>query len=110
MALNMAASDYQYDLCREFAMLHQLVHVEVSEVSIPNLSAVYLPLSDCTCGKQRQRSPSYVRRHENVESRDRLMSQVLRNKRNDRHRAQKLRDGKVAPHGDMESLQIYLNG
>jgi hypothetical protein len=110
MALNMAASDYQYDLCREFAMLHQLVHVEVSEVSIPNLSAVYQPSSDCICDRPKQHSPSYVHHHENVESHDRLMSQVLRNKRNDRHRAQKLRDGKVAPHGDMESLQIYLNG
>jgi hypothetical protein len=108
MALNMAASDYQYDLCREFAMLHQLVHVEVSEVSIPNLSTVYQPLSDCTCDKQRQHSPNYVHRHENVESHDQSKLLALCSKRNGHHRARIWRDGKVARHGDKESLQIYL--
>jgi hypothetical protein len=33
----MEAIDYPYDLCREFAKLHQLVRVVVSEVSNPNL-------------------------------------------------------------------------
>jgi putative hemolysin len=67
MALGMEAIDYPYDLCREFAKPHQLVHAEVSEVSIPNLLAAYLPLSDCTCGKQKQRSPNYVPRRVNAE-------------------------------------------
>jgi hypothetical protein len=63
----MEAIDYPYDLCREFAKPHQLVHAEVSEVSIPNLLAAYLPSSDCTCGKQKQRSPNYVPRRVNAE-------------------------------------------
>jgi hypothetical protein len=60
----MATNDCRCDLCREFAMLRQLVRAEVSEVSIPNLLAAYLPSSDCIYGKQRQHSPNYVHRHE----------------------------------------------
>jgi hypothetical protein len=73
MAPNMATIDYQCDQCQEFAMPHPQVRAEVSEVSIPNLLAVYLPLSDCICGKQIQRSPSCVPHHVNAELRDRLM-------------------------------------
>ena len=109
MALNMAAIDYQCDQCQEFAMPHQLVRAVVSEVSIPNLLTVYLPLSDCTCGRQRQRSPSCVPRHVNAESRDLSMSQVLSSKHIALHRVQILRDEKAALHGDKESLQIYLS-
>jgi hypothetical protein len=68
----------------------------------------YLPLSDCICGKQRQRSPNYARRHESAELRDLSKLLVLRSKHNAHHRAQKLRVVKAAPHDDMESLQIYL--
>jgi hypothetical protein len=67
MALGTEAIDYPYDLCQEFAKLHRLVRVEVSEVSILNLLAAYLPSSDCIYGKQRQRSPNYVRRRANAE-------------------------------------------
>jgi hypothetical protein len=108
MALDKATIDYQCDPFREFAMRHQLVREEVSEVSIPNLLVAYLPSSDCTCGKQIQRSPNYVRRHESEESRDLSKSLVLRNKHNGHHRAQILHVVKVAPRGDMEFLQIYL--
>jgi hypothetical protein len=108
MALGMEAIDYPYDLCQEFAKPHQQVRVEVSEVSIPNLLVAYLPSSDCTCGKQIQRSPNCVRRHESEESRDLSKSLVLRNKHNGHHRAQILHVVKVAPRGDMEFLQIYL--
>jgi hypothetical protein len=108
MAQGMATNDCRCDLCQEFAKLLQQVHEEVSEVSIPNLLAAYLPLSDCTCGKQRQRSPNYVRRLVNAESRDLSKLQVLRNKRNDHHRAQILHVVKVELHGDTESSQIYL--
>jgi hypothetical protein len=108
MALDKATIDYPCDPFREFAMRHQLVREEVSEVSIPNLLVAYLPSSDCTCGKQIQRSPNCVRRHESEESRDLSKSLVLRNKHNGHHRAQILHVVKVAPRGDMEFLQIYL--
>jgi hypothetical protein len=108
MALNKATIDYPYDPFREFAMQHQLVREEVSEVSIPNLLAAYLPLSDCTCGKQKQRSPNCVRHHASEELRDLSTSLVQRNKHNDHHRVQILHVVKVAPRGDMEFLQIYL--
>jgi hypothetical protein len=35
MAQGMEANEYRFDRCREFAKQHQLVRVEVSEVSIP---------------------------------------------------------------------------
>jgi hypothetical protein len=89
-------------------MLHQLVREEVSEVSIPNPSAVYQLSSDCIYGKQIQRSPSCDRRHENEESRDLLKSLAQNSKRNDRHREQRSLDVKVELRGDKESLQIYL--
>ena len=108
MALGKEAIDYPCDLYREFAKLRQLVRVEVSEVSIPNLSTAYLPSSDCTCGKQKQRSPNYALRHVSAELRDQSKSLVLRSKHNGLHRAQRWRDVKVAPHGDKESSQIYL--
>jgi hypothetical protein len=108
MALNKEANDYLYGLCQEFAKLHQLVRAEVSEVSIPNLSAAYLPLSDCTCDKLIRRSPSYVRRHEIVESHGQSTLQVRHSKRSDHHLGQILRAVKVARHDDKESLQIYL--
>jgi hypothetical protein len=44
-----------------------------------------------------------------AELRDQSKLPALRNKRNVHHRVQKLRDEKVEPHGDKESLQIYLN-
>jgi hypothetical protein len=108
MALNKATIDYPYDPYREFAMQHQLVREEVSEVSIPNLLAAYLPLSDCTCGKQKQRSPNCVRHHESEELRDLSKLLVLRNKHNGHHRAQRWHDVKEELHDDMEFLQIYL--
>jgi hypothetical protein len=108
MALNKATIDYPCDRFREFAMRHQLVREEVSEVSIPNLLEVYLPLSDCTCGKPKQRSPNYVLRHANEELRDLSKSQVRRNKHSAHHRAQILHVVKVELRGDMGSLQIYL--
>jgi hypothetical protein len=108
MALSKAAIDYQYVQCREFAMPHQLVREEVSEVSIPNPLAVYRPLSDCTCGKQIQHSPSCDRRHESEESHDQSKLQVQNSKHIDRHREQRLLCEKAALRGDKESLQIYL--
>jgi len=108
MAPNMATNDYLFGQCQEFAKPHQLVRVEVSEVSIPNLSTVYQPLSDCTCDKQRQHSPNYVHRHEIVESHDQSKLQVLCSKHIAHHRAQRWRDVKEELHGDMESSQIYL--
>jgi hypothetical protein len=89
-------------------MLHQLVREEVSEVSIPNLSAVYQLSSDCICGKRIQRSPSCDRRHENEESRDLLKSLVQNSKHIDHHRAQRLLYVKEGLRADKESLQIYL--
>ena len=108
MALNKATIDYPYDPFREFAMQHQLVREEVSEVSIPNLLAAYLPSSDCIYGKPKQRSPNYVLRHANAELRDLSKLLVLRSKHNAHHRAQRWRDVKEELHGDMESSQIYL--
>ena len=89
-------------------MRHQLVREEVSEVSIPNLLAAYLPSSDCTCGKQKRRSPNCVRHLESEELRDLSKSLVPHNKHNGHHRAQILHVVKVAPRGDMEFSQIYL--
>jgi hypothetical protein len=109
MAPNMATNDYLFGQCQEFAKPHQLVRVEVSEVSIPNLLVAYLLLSDCTCGKPTQHSPSYVLPHEIVELHDQSKLQVLCSKHIAHHRGQRLRDVKVAPHGGMESLQIYLS-
>jgi len=109
MAQGMAANVYLCDLCQEFSRQRQLVRVEVSEVSNPILSAVYQPLGDCTCGRQIQHFPNYVRRHENVESRDQSKLQVRCSKHSVHHRAQILRDAKVALHGDKESLQICLS-
>jgi hypothetical protein len=40
----------RYDLYQEFSMLLPLVREEVNEDAIQVLSAVYLPLSDCTYG------------------------------------------------------------
>jgi hypothetical protein len=108
MALGKATNDYLCDRCQEFAKPHQLVRAEVSEVSIPNLLTAYLPLSDCTCGKRKQRSPNCVPHHVNVESRDLSKLQALRSKRIGRHRVQRSHDAKVELHGDKESLQIYL--
>jgi hypothetical protein len=108
MALGMEAIDYPYDLCQEFAKPHQQVRVEVSEVSIPNLLAAYLPSSDCIYGKQKPHSPNYVRHRANAELRDQSKLLVLSNRHSAHHRAQILHVVKVAPHGDMESLQIYL--
>jgi hypothetical protein len=108
MALDKATIDYPCDPFREFAMQHQLVREEVSEVSIPNLLAAYLPSSDCICGKPKQRSPNYVLRHVNAELRDLSKLLVLRNKHSGHHRAQILHAVKVAPRDDMEFLQIYL--
>jgi len=109
MAQGMEANAYLCDLCQEFSRQRQLVRVEVSEVSSLILSAVYQPLSDCTCGKQIQHFPSYGRRHESVESRDQSKLQVRCSKHIVHHRAQILRDAKVAQHGDKESLQICLS-
>ena len=107
MALDKATIDYPCDPFREFAMPHQLVREEVSEVSIPNLLEVYLPLSDCTCGKQKQRSPNCVPRLDYAESHGQLMLRVLRNKHIDHHLWQKLRVWKVEQHDDKEFEQIY---
>jgi hypothetical protein len=63
----MEANAYLCDLCQEFAKQRQQVRAEVSEVSNLILSALYQPLSGCTCGKQIQHSPSYVLRHESAE-------------------------------------------
>jgi len=108
MAQGMATNDCLCDQCQEFSMLHQLVRAEVSEVSIPNLLAAYLPLNGCTCGKRKQHSPNYVPRHVNVELHGLSKLQALRSKHTGRHRAQRSHDAKVELHGDKESLQIYL--
>jgi hypothetical protein len=109
MAQGMEANAYLCDLCREFSRQRQLVRVEVSEVSNLILSAVYQPSSGCTCGKQIQHFPSYVRHLESVESRDRSKLQVRCSKRSAHHRVQILRGVKVGQHGDTESLRIYLS-
>jgi hypothetical protein len=103
----MAAIEYPYDQCREFAKLRQLVRAEVSEVSNLIPLVAYLPLSDCTCDRQRQRSPNCVRRHENVESHDLWKSQERCSKRNGHHHEQKSHDVKEERRDDMESSQIY---
>jgi hypothetical protein len=108
MALGKEAIDYPCDLYQEFARQRPLVRVEVSEVSIPNLSTAYLPSNGCIYDKQKQRSPNYVLRHVSAELRDQSKSLVLHSKHNGLHRAQRWRDVKVAPHGDRESSQIYL--
>jgi hypothetical protein len=109
MAQGMAAIAYLCDRCQEFSRQRQLVHVEVIEVSNLILSAVYQPLGDCTYGRQRQHFPSYVRRRESVELRGQSKLQARCSKHSVHHRAQILRDAKVAQHGDKESLQIYLS-
>jgi hypothetical protein len=108
MALGRETNEYLCGRCQEFAMLHQLVRVEVSEVSIPNLLTAYLPLSGCIYGKQKQHSPNCVHRHENVESRDLSKLPELRSKHIARHRVQRSHDAKAELHGGKESLQIYL--
>jgi hypothetical protein len=105
----MEANAYQCDLCQEFSRQRQLVREEVSEVSNLILSAVYQPSSGCTCGKQIQHFPSYGRHRESAESRGQSKLQVRCSKRSGHHRVQILRGVKVGPHGDMESLQIYLS-
>jgi hypothetical protein len=45
--------------------------------------------------------------HDYVELHDQLMLQSRCNKRNDRHREQRLLDEKVELYGDKEFLQIY---
>jgi hypothetical protein len=107
MALSKATIDYPCDPCREFAKQHQLAREEVSEVSIPNLLVAYLPLSDCICGKQKQHFPNCVHHHESEELRDQSKSLVPRSKHIGHRLAQILLFVKVAPHDDMESLQIY---
>jgi hypothetical protein len=89
MALSKVAIDYQCVQCREFAMLHQLVRVAVSEVSSPNPSAAYQLSSDCIYGKQIRRSPSCDRHHESEELHDLLKLPVLNSKHIAHHRAQK---------------------
>jgi hypothetical protein len=67
MGQGMEANEYPCDLCQEFAKQRQQVRAEVSEVSNLILSALYQPLSGCTCGKQIQHFPSYALRHESAE-------------------------------------------
>jgi hypothetical protein len=108
MALGTATNDYLCGRFQVFAMLHQLVRAEVSEVSIPNPLTAYLPLSGCTCGKQRQHSPNCVPHHANEELRDQSKLPVLRSKHNDHHRARRWHDAKAELRDGKESLQIYL--
>jgi hypothetical protein len=103
MAQGMEANAYLCDLCQEFAKPRQLVRVEVSEVSNLTLSAVYQPLSGCTCGKRIQHFPSCGLHRESVGSRDQSKLQVRCSKHSARHRVQILRAVKVEQHGDMES-------
>jgi len=99
----MEANAYLCDLCQEFSKPHQLVRVEVSEVSNLILSAVYQPSSGCTCGKRIQHFPSYGRHRENVGLHGLSKLQVRCSKRSAHHRVQILRAVKVEQHGDMES-------
>jgi hypothetical protein len=66
MAQDMEAIRVLCDQFQEFAMLIQLVHVEVNVISTPTLSRIYQPLHDCICGRPRQHFPNYDFRHESV--------------------------------------------
>jgi hypothetical protein len=98
------------DLCDQFQGFSKprlLARVEVSVISNLIPSNVYQPLSDCTCGKLKQRSPNCVPRLDCEESHGQSMLQVLRNKHNVRRLLQKLHDEKVELHDDKEFEQIY---
>jgi hypothetical protein len=85
MGQGMEANEYPCDLCQEFAKQRQLVRAEVSEVSSLILSALYQPLSGCTCGKQIQHFPSYGHHLESAGSRDQSKLQVRCIKRSVHH-------------------------
>jgi hypothetical protein len=108
MALGTESKFYLFDLCQEFSMPPQLVRVAMCEGAIPNLSAVYQPLCDCSDDKLRQHFPNYAHHHGYVELRDQSKLQAPHNKRIDHHLEQKLHDEKVELSGDTEYEQIYL--
>jgi hypothetical protein len=91
-----------------FAKQLQLVHVVCDEAANLNPLVFDPPLSDCTYGRQRPHSPSYVRRPLILESHDQLMWQSHHSKHSDCYREQRLLGEIMALHGGMESLQIYL--
>jgi hypothetical protein len=106
MGEGMKSISYQAFRFPEFSKRHLLVRAEASLTSNQFLSACDLLFDDCIYGKQIQRSPSYGRHHGCVESHGQSKSPVLRSKRNDHHRAQRVRAAKVGPHDDKEFEQI----
>jgi hypothetical protein len=107
MALGTATICDLCDLFQGFSKQPQLARVEASLSATLIPSNFYQPLSDCTCGMQKQRFPSCVHRHDCAESHGQSMLQVLSNKHIDHHLWQKLRDEKVELHVDMEFEQTY---
>jgi hypothetical protein len=107
MVLNTATICDLCDPFPEFSMLRQLAHVAKCAGASPSPLTAYLPLSDCTYGKQRQRFPSCGHRHDCAESRGRSMLPEQNNKRSDCYHGQKLRGEKVELRDDMGYEQIY---
>jgi hypothetical protein len=107
MALDTAATCDLCDLFQESSMRRQLALAEVCAIATPTLSTVYLPLSDCTCGRLKPHSPSCGHRHDFEESHGRLRLLVLNSKHNVHHREQRLHDEIMALSDDMEFEQIY---
>jgi hypothetical protein len=107
MVLNTATICDLCDLFPEFSMLRQLVRVAKYAGASPSLLIAYLPLSDCTYGKQRQRFPSCAHLHDCAESHDQSMLQEQSNRHSGCYRGQRLHAWKVELHVDMECEQIY---
>ena len=106
MELGREPNDLPRGRCQEFAMLHQLALVEVSEVSNPVLLEFYLLSDDCIDGMHLPRYPTNDLHRDFAELHDQWRLQLQCNKRNDRHREQILLDEKVELYGDKEFLQI----
>jgi hypothetical protein len=89
-----------------FSKLRRQVHGAESLISNRSLSKCDRLFDDYICDKLKQHSPNYALRRDYEELRDRSKLQVLCNKHNGHHLAQKVRVLKVELRGDMECEQI----